>query len=206
MTILFQRTRTLEQGSGKLCTCYLLEQGQRWRRYKSSFDNARTMNCSLNNNTNYDPITKSGFTIQPLQKKNGLFHKILMFCDSVMLMKIPPRSQKVSIINIDYVSSLKKMSASWSGQVKRSRSNKWGDWKSLDKGRGTFEDFELFGDHSCKNLCCELKRFHLITVWWFYLLLRCYKLADRRLCTTISSLVETTSPSCWGKDTSVMAT
>ena len=134
MTILFQRTRTLEQGSGKLCTRYLLEQGQRWRRYKSSFDNARTMNCSLNNNTNHDPITKSGFTIQPLQKKNGLFHKILMFCDSVMLMKIPPRSQKVSIINIDYVSSFKKMSASWSGQVKRSRSNKWGDRKSLDKG------------------------------------------------------------------------
>ena len=65
------------------------------------------MNCSLNNNTNYDPITKSGFTIQSLQK-NGLFHKIHMFCDSVILMKIPPRSQKVSIINIDYVSSLKK--------------------------------------------------------------------------------------------------
>jgi len=69
MTILFQRTRTLEQGSGKLCTCYVLEQGQRRRRYDSSFDNARTMNCSLNNNTNHDPITKSGFTIQRLQKK-----------------------------------------------------------------------------------------------------------------------------------------
>ena len=48
---------------------YLLEQGQRRRRYNSSFDDARTMNCSLNNNTNHDPITKSGFTIQPLQKK-----------------------------------------------------------------------------------------------------------------------------------------
>jgi len=68
------------------------------------------MNCSLNNNTNHDPITKSGFTIQPLQKKNSLFHKIHMFCDSVMLMKIPPRSRKVSIINIDYVSSLKNVS------------------------------------------------------------------------------------------------
>jgi len=68
------------------------------------------MNCSLNNNTNHDSITKSGFTIQPLQKKNGLFHKIHMFCDSVMLMKVPPRSQKVLIINIDYVSSLKKFS------------------------------------------------------------------------------------------------
>ena len=201
MTILFQRT--LEQGSGKLCTCYVLEQGQRRRRY-NSFDNARTMNCSLNNNTNHDPVTKSGSTIQPLQK-HGLFHKIHMFWDSVMLMKIPPRSQKVSIINIDYVSSLKKMSASWSGQVKRSRSNKWGDRKSLDKGRGTFEDFELFGYHSCKNLCCELERFHSITAWWFYLLLRCYKLADRRLC-TILSLVETTSPSCWAKYFSVMAT
>ena len=69
MTIMFQRTRTLEQGSGKLCTRYLLEQGQWRRRYNSSFDNARTMNCSLNNNTNYDPITKYGFTIQRLQKK-----------------------------------------------------------------------------------------------------------------------------------------
>ena len=87
--------------------CYLLEQGQRRRRYDSSFDNARTMNCSLNNNTNHDPITKSGFTIQPLQK-HGLFHKIHMFCDSVVFMKIPPKSQKVSIINIDYVSSSKK--------------------------------------------------------------------------------------------------
>ena len=109
MTILFQRTRTLEQGSGKLCTCYVLEQGQRRRRYNSSFDNARTMNCSLNKNTNHDPITKPGFTIQPLQK-HGLFHKIHVFCDSVTLMKIPPRSQKVPIINIDYVSSLKNVS------------------------------------------------------------------------------------------------
>ena len=86
---------------------YLLEQGQRRRRYNSSFDDARTMNCSLNNNTSHDRITKSGFTIQPLQK-HGLFHKIHVFCDSVTLMKIPPRSQKVSIINIDYVSSFKK--------------------------------------------------------------------------------------------------
>jgi len=67
------------------------------------------MNCSLNNNTNHDPITKSSFTIHPLQK-NGLFHKVHMFCDSVMLTKIPPRSQKVSIINIDYVSSSKNVS------------------------------------------------------------------------------------------------
>ena len=31
-----------------------------------------------------------------------------MFCDSVMLMKVPPKSQKVPIINIGYVSSFKK--------------------------------------------------------------------------------------------------
>ena len=50
---------------------------------------------------------KSCFTIKPL-RKNGLFHKIHMFCDSVMLMKVPPKSQKVPIINIGYVSSFKK--------------------------------------------------------------------------------------------------
>jgi len=48
------------------------------------------MNCSLNSNTSHDPIMKSGFTIQPLQK-HGLFHKVYMSCDSVMLMKIPPK-------------------------------------------------------------------------------------------------------------------
>ena len=97
-------------GTGIGKTMYLLSLRKRTtrRRYNSSFDNARTMNCLLNKNTNHNPITKSGFTIQPLQKKDGLFHKIHMFCDSIMLMKIPPRSQKVPIINIDYVSSSKK--------------------------------------------------------------------------------------------------
>ena len=199
MTILFQRTRTLEQGSGKLCTRYLLEQGQRRRRYNSSFDNARIMNCLVNNNTNHDPITKSGFTIQPLQKH----YFTRSICSAIVsyLWKITKGLHHQHRLR----QFIKKMSVSWSGQV-RSRSNKWGDRKSLDKERGAFENFELFGYHSCKNLCCELKRFHLITGWWFYLLLRCYKHADRRLCTTISSLVETASPSCWAKDFSVMAT
>ena len=194
----------LEQGSGKLCTRYLLEQGQRQRRSNSSFDNARTMNCSLNN---HDPITKSGFTIQPLQKKTVYFTRsicsAIVWCLWKFLQdhKRSPSSTSTTLVHFFN----KKMSVSWSGQVK-SRSNKWGDRKSLDKGRGTFEDFELFGYHSCKNLCCELKRFHLIIGWWFYLLLRCYKLADRRLCMTISSLVETTSPRCSAKDFSVMAT
>jgi len=97
-------TRT---GIGK--TMYLLSLRKRTtrRRYNSSFDNARTINCSLNKNTNYDPITKSGFTIQSLQK-NGLFLKIHMFCDSVMLMKIPPKSQKVSIIKKTSTTSVHK--------------------------------------------------------------------------------------------------
>ena len=95
-------------GTGIGKTMYLLSLRTRTTTKKIQlFDNARTMNCSLNNNTSHDRITKSGFTIQPLQK-SGLFHKIHMFCDSVMLMKISTKSQKVSIINIDYVSSLKK--------------------------------------------------------------------------------------------------
>ena len=88
---------------------FLLSLRTRATTKNNSSDNARTMNCSLNNNTSHDPIMKSCFTTQLLQK-HGLFHKINMFCDSVMLMKIPPRSQKVSIINIDYVSSLKNVS------------------------------------------------------------------------------------------------
>ena len=28
-----------------------------------------------------------------------------------------------------------------------------------------------------KNLCCELKRFHLLTIWWFYLALLRFKLS-----------------------------
>ena len=51
------------------------------------------------NNINHDPITKSGFTVQP-QQKIGLFHNVYMFSDIVMLMKIPPKS-----INTDYISS-----------------------------------------------------------------------------------------------------
>jgi len=56
------------------------------------------------NNINHDPITKSGFTVQP-QQKIGLFHNVHMFSDIVMLMKIPPKS-----INTDYISSFKKVS------------------------------------------------------------------------------------------------
>jgi len=57
----------------------------------------------------YQPRSNNEIRLyHPTSSKKGLFHKIHMFCDSVTLMKIPPRSQKVSIINIDYVSSLKK--------------------------------------------------------------------------------------------------
>jgi len=41
-----------------------------------------------------------------LDKK--VVHKIQMFSNIVMLMKIPPKSQKVSIIKTDHVTSLKK--------------------------------------------------------------------------------------------------
>ena len=55
-------------GTGIGKTMFLLSLRTRATTNNSSFDNARTMNCSLNNNTSHDPIMKSCFTIQPLQK------------------------------------------------------------------------------------------------------------------------------------------
>jgi len=116
-----------------------------------------------------NPVTKSIFAFQPRQKMIHFICSPILSC----LWKFLQNHKNVSITNTDYVGSLKE-SVSCSRQVK-SGSNKWGNRKRLKGGRHTFEGF---GYHSCKNLCWEIKRFH---VWRFYPPLRCYKLADKRL-------------------------
>ena len=74
-------------------------------------------------------------------------------------MKIPPRSHRSP-------SSKPTMSVHFKEKVSivfvsgKRRINK----KRLDKGRCTVEDFELFGYYLCKNLCWELKRFHMMVL------------------------------------------
>jgi len=110
VVFLFQGKR-----NGKSMHALSLRTRARTKKPSSSFDKIRAINkeivhsLQLKNDTNRDPMMKSGFALQPRQK-SGSFHKIHMFSDNVMIMKIPSKSQKVSIIKTDYITSLKKVS------------------------------------------------------------------------------------------------
>jgi len=134
----------------------------------SSYDNTRTINKEIlhsfqpNNNTNYDPITKSGLALQPRQKVVH-FNFVTSICSLILSCLWNSSERSLSSKQVTSV-HLKKSQCYVSGQIKNG-TNKWGNQKRLERGRHAFEDFELFGYHSCKNFCSQLKKFHLLTVW-----------------------------------------
>jgi len=187
-----QRTRTLEQESGS--TLYLLEQGQRRRKYNSSpfsCDHTRTTNneifhtFQLNNNTNHDSTTRTGLAFL-LDKK--VVHFVRSICSPILscLWKFLQDHTGLHHQNRPCRFILKKKSVSCSCQVNAGSTKR--DWTRGDV---------LLRISSCsvtifvKTFVANSRDF----IWWFYLPLRCYKLADERLCITILSLIETTSPS-----------
>jgi len=127
-------------------TLYLLDQGQRRRRYNSfssSFDNTRIINRSLipahqqyqlpsNNQIWFFPSTLT---------KNCLFHNIHMYSDSAMLMKITSKSQRSpSSKSTTSVHSKKsqyrvRVRLKWEEQVR--------ELKEIGNGRRTLKEFRI---------------------------------------------------------------
>ena len=184
-TILFQCSCSREQESAKLCTLYLLEDNDGLTTPPPPLKTSIVHSFQLNNNINQDPITKSGFAFL-LDKK--VAHFVGSICSPILsCLWNSSKITKVSIINI---SSLKKKSVSCSRQVKAGPTSEE-NRKRLDRGRRTFEDFDLFDYHSCKSLCCTNSRDF---IYWLYDGFTCH-FRNGRLCIIISSLIETTSPS-----------
>jgi len=148
-------------------TLYLLDQGQRRRRYNSfssSFDNTRIINRSLTPAHQQYQLPSNNQIWLSLQPRQKTVYFITSIYSPIVpcLWKLLQNHKGLHHQNRPRQFIRKKVSIVFASG--KSGRNKWGNWKRLETVDILLRNFGLFNYHSCKNLCCDSREF----IYWLY--------------------------------------